>query len=265
MCPYQYYQIMKHSKDKKQWRYQMVHEALEHGIKPTARTSHTGPVIVRKWLNRFKTEGYPGLNDLSSRPHYSPNETSRDLKEHVIMLKGKYKRLGAEQVKILEDLPMSPKTMRKIWRDAGISSRKRRKKHVTKNNLREVKKRYKLFERMGEDTKDLIDIPEYWPQMKSLNLPKVQYTFREISTGILFLGFANQRSLTHSVLFAVYINHFLKKFNALPDQSIRQTDNGSEYIGSWNAKEPSDYTLAIRIFTWPTPHNDPPRGSHLAV
>ena len=135
--------------------------------------------------------------------------------------------------------------MRKIWRNAGISSRKRRKKHVTKNNLREIKKQYKLFERMGEDTKDLIDIPEYWPQMKSLNLPKVQYTFREISTGILFLGFANQRSLTHSVLFAIYINHFLKKFNVLPDQSIRQTDNGSEYIGSWNAKEPSDYTLAI--------------------
>ena len=81
--------------------------------------------------------------------------------------------------------------------------------------------------------------------MKTLNLPKVQYTFREISTGILFLGFANNRSLTHSVLFATYINHFLKKFNALPETSKRQTDNGSEYIGSWNAKNPSDYTLTI--------------------
>jgi len=245
MCPYQYYQIMQISKDKKHWRYQMVQKALDDGIKPAARTFHTSPPVVRKWVKRFKTEGYTGLNDQSRKPHYSPNETSRDLKEHAIMLKGKYKRLGAEQIKILEDFPMSPKTMRKIWRDAGISSRKRRKKHVTKNNLREVKKQYKLFERMGEDTKDLIDIPEYWPQMKSLNLPKVQYTFREISTGILFLGFANNRSLTHSVLFAIYINHFLKKFNVLPDQSIRQTDNGSEYIGSWNAKEPSDYTLAI--------------------
>ena len=98
---------------------------------------------------------------------------------------------------------------------------------------------------MGEDTKDLDDIPEYWPQMKSLNLPKVQYTFREISCGILFLGFANQRSLTHAHLFAIYINHFLKKFNALPKNSSRQTDNGSEYIGAWNAKHLSAYTLAI--------------------
>ena len=98
---------------------------------------------------------------------------------------------------------------------------------------------------MGEDTKDLCDIPEYYIPMKTLNLPKVQYTFREISCGILFLGFANQRSLTHAHLFAVYINHFLKKFNALPQESRRQTDNGSEYIGSWNAKNPSAYTLAI--------------------
>ncbi len=245
MCPYQYYQIMKISKDKKHIRYQMVQHALKHGIKPTARKFHTSPNVVRKWIKRLDSKGYLGLNDQSRRPHYSPNETSRDLKEHAIILKGKYKRLGAEQIKTLEDFPMSPKTMRKIWRNAGISSRKRRKKHITKNNLREVKKRYRLFERMGEDTKDLIDIPEYWPQMKSFNLPKVQYTFREISTGILFLGFANNRSLTHSVLFAIYINHFLKKFNALPNSSIRQTDNGSEYIGSWNAKEPSDYTLAI--------------------
>ncbi|MCK5128141.1 MAG: hypothetical protein KAR42_17935, partial [candidate division Zixibacteria bacterium] len=132
-----------------------------------------------------------------------------------------------------------------IWRNASIPSRKRPKKHVTKNNLREIKKQYKLFERMCEDTKDLIDIPEYWIPMKTLNLPKVQYTFREVSCGPLFLGFANQRSLTHSVLFATYINHFLKMYNALPDKSTRQTDNGSEYIGAWNAKEPSDYTLAI--------------------
>jgi hypothetical protein len=245
MCPYKYYHIMKDSKDKKQWRYQMVQKALNDGIKLTARVFHTSPPVVRKWLKRFKSQGYYGLNDASHRPHHSPNETPSYLKEHIIMLKGKYKRVGAEQIKILEDVPRCSKTMRKIWRNANIPSRKRPKKHVTKNNLREVKKQYKLFERMVEDTKDLIDIPEYWPQMKTLNLPKVQYTFREVSCGPLLLGFASQRSLTHSVLFAIYINHYLKKFNALPKQSSRQTDNGSEYIGAWNAKHPSDFTLAI--------------------
>lgn len=236
---------MRHSKDKKQWRYQMVQKALEDGTKPTARAFHTSPPVLRKWLRRFKAQGYPGLNDLSRKPHCSPNETPLDLKERVIQLKVKYKRMGAEQIKVIEDIKLSAKTMRKIWKQSGVPSRRRRKKYITKNNLREIKKQYKLFERTVEDTKDLYDIPEYWPQMKTRNLPIIQYTFREISTGILFLGFANERSLTHAHLFAIYINHFLKKFNALPENSIRQTDNGSEYIGSWSAKNPSAYTLAI--------------------
>lgn len=247
MCPYKYYHVMKQSKDKKQWRYPMVQKAMEDGIKPTAKAFHTSPPVVRKWLERFQSEGYSGLNDHSHRPHHSPRETPSHLKEHIVNLRKTYKRLGAEQIKTLENIDLNPKTIRKIWRQAGCSSRRRPKKHVTKNNLREVKKRFALFEKMGEDTKDLFDIPEYYFQMKTLNLPKCQYTFREISCGILFLGFANSRSLTHTHLFAIYINHFFKKFKALPEdkQSVRQTDNGSEYIGAWNAKKSSAYTRAI--------------------
>jgi hypothetical protein len=238
---------MKHSKDKKQWRYQMVQQALAKGIKPTARLFHTSTLVVRKWLRRFKTDGYTGLADRSHRPHHSPRETSQPIKDHVIALKGKYKRLGAEQIRILENLSLAPKTIRKIWRDAKFPSRKRPKKHITKNNLRAVKKLLPLFQFAMEDTKNLMDIPEYYLQAKLLNLPKVQYTYREISCGILFLGFANELSLTHAQFFATYINHFLKKFKALPETSVRQTDNGSEYIGSWNAKESSAYTRAIEL------------------
>jgi transposase-like protein len=261
MCPYQYYQIMRQSKDKKHIRYQMVKMALTKGVKPAARAFNTSPNVVRKWRDRFTHGNYQALNDLSRRPHHSPNETPDEMKQYIINLrKNTYKRLGAEQVKTKEKLSMAPKTIRKIWRQANLPSRKRPKKHVTKNNLREVKKRYKLFERMGEDTKDLIDIPEYWPQMKKLNLPKIQYTFREISTGILFLGFANNRSLTHSFLFAIYINRFLKKFNALPNLSIRQTDNGSEYTGGPWATEPSDYTKAIESIPGQSHHTIKPRA-----
>ena len=245
MCPYKYYHIMKQSKDKKPWRYQIARKALEIGVKPTARLFHTSPFVVRTWRDRFKSEGYSGLADHSRRPHYSPRETPQYIKDHIIALKDKYKRLGAEHIRILEELPQAPKTIRKIWREAGIPSRKRRKKHVTKNNLRAVKKLFQLFEHAMEDTKDLMDIPEYYLQAKLLNLPKVQYTYREVSCGVLFLGFANELSLSHANLFAIYINHFLKKFNALPDNATRQTDNGSEYIGSWNAKNPPAYTLTI--------------------
>ena len=245
MCPYKYYHIMRTSKDKKHWRYVMVQKALKDGVKPAARAFNTTPNVVRKWLKRFNNDGYSALSDRSHKPHISPRETPQETKVFIINLRKRYKRMGADQIKTVEDLSMAPKTIRKIWRDAGCSSRKRPKKHVTKNNLRAIKKAYKLFERMGEDTKELDDIPEYYWQMKKHNLPVIQYTFREISCGILGLGFASCKSLIHAQLFAIYINHYLRKYNALPVQSVRQTDNGSEYIGSWKAKESSIYTKAI--------------------
>jgi len=246
MCPLSYYQIMRNCKDKRAHRYQMAQYALAHGVKPAARVFGTSPPVVRKWLTRFKERGYAGLVDLSRRPHHSPRATIQSVKDHIVALKSKYRRLGAEQVRTLEELTQAPKTIRKFWREAGVARGRRKKKYLVKQNLREVKKRFYLFQQSCEDTKDLIDIPEYWPQMKRLNLPTVQYTRREISCGILFLGFANERSLIHATLFAAYINHQMTKYKALPEDSARcQTDNGSEFCGSWNAKEPSAYTRAI--------------------
>ena len=247
MCPLQYYQTMRNCKDKRAHRYQMIQYALSHGVKPTAKVFGTSPLVVRKWLKRFKETGYEGLLDLSRKPHHSPRATPQSIKDHIVGLQKKYRRLGAKQVKTLENLSQAPKTIRKFWREAGVSNRRRRKKYITKQNLREVKKKFYLFQQSCEDTKDLFDIPEYWPQMKRLNLPVVQYTRREISCGILFLGFANERSLIHATLFASYINHQMAKYKALPkDDSARcQTDNGVEYCGSWNAKEPSAYTKMV--------------------
>jgi putative transposase len=260
MCPYPWYQVMRLSKDKKQQRYQMAVYAKEHGIKPAARIYATGPKTVRKWLRRFDTGGYQALEDISRRPHHSPNKTPQDVIREIVGYKAEYKRLGAEQIKVLEDVKESAKTMRKIWRENGVSSRKRRKKHVTKQNLREIKKQFELFERVCEDTKDLDDIPEYWPQMMRLRLPKVQYTFREISCGVQFLGFAEERSLTHATLFAEYINEHLKKYGLIIETGVRQTDNGSEYCGSWSAKAPSAYTLAIEKAE--LVHGTIPPGAH---
>ncbi len=260
MCPYPWYQVMRLSKDKKQQRYQMVIYAREHGVKPAARLYATTPKTVRKWLLRFVNGGYQSLADRSRRPHHSPRQVPEDDQKHIVKLKGKYKRLGADQVKTLEKLPTSAKTIRKIWRKNDVSSRKRRKKHVTKQNLREIKKRFALFERSCEDTKDLVDIPEYWTQMMDNGLPKVQYTFREVSCGVQFLGFANERSLMHAMLFTEYINEHLKRYGLIVENGIRQTDNGSEYIGAWSAKNPSAYTLAIE--SEKLVHGTIPPGAH---
>ncbi len=245
MCPIGYYQIMRNCTDKKQQRYQIVVFAEENGVKPTARVFNTSPPVVRKWRDRYKKEGYEGLKDRSRRPLNSPRATTEEEKKKIVKLKKKYKRLGAIQVKRLENVDKCPRTIRKIWSEAGVGRNRKRKKHKTKQNLREVKKRYKLYEKACEDTKDLDDIPEYYIEMKKNKLPIVQYTHREVSTGIQFLAYANERSLTYSTLFASYINEHLEKYNLLPAESTRQTDNGSEYIGSWNAKKDSSYTREI--------------------
>jgi len=245
MCPIGYYQIMRNCTDKKQHRYQMVVYAQKNGVKETSRIFNTSPPVVRKWRDRYRNEGYAGLEDRSRRPLNMPMETPEAEKRKIVKLRKRYKRMGAEQVKRVEDLEQSAVTIRKIWREAGVSRRRRRKKYKTKQNLREIKKRYKLYEKVCEDTKDLDDIPEYYMQMKKKRLPVVQYTHREVSTGVQFLAFADERSLTHATLFAKYVNQHLEKHKLLPEKSIRQTDNGSEYIGSWNAKEDSSYTKCV--------------------
>lgn len=174
-----------------------------------------------------------------------PNAMPEAEKEFIIECGRKYGQDGADPVNRLEGIDRSAKTIRKIWREAGVGGRRRRKKYRTKQNLREAKKRFKLFEKACEDTKDPQDILEYYWDVKSSGLPKFQYTFREVSCGLQFLGYADELSLTHATLFAEYVNAHLEKHDLLPEVSIRQTDNDGEYIGSWNAKSPSSYTKEI--------------------
>ncbi len=85
----------------------------------------------------------------------------------------------------------------------------------------------------------------------------IKETGKEVSCGILFLGFANELSLIHSTLFAKYINYHLLRYKVLIEIAhYRQTDNGSEYYGSWNARSPSAYTRAIESL---------PRQAHTTI
>jgi hypothetical protein len=190
-------------------------------------------------------EGYRGLEERSRRPRRSPLATPPEERKYLVGLKARYKRLGADQIKTIEHLSRSARTIRKIWREEGVSSRKRRKKHRTKHNLREMKRRWRLFQQIAEDTKDLWDIPEYYLEMKALGIPRIQYTARDVTTGLLFMGFAQERSLTNSVLFAEYLNEGLRHYGVDLSRTRRQTDHGSEYIGHVMAKEPSAYTKTV--------------------
>jgi transposase-like protein len=258
MCPYRYYSLMRISKDPKRIRYQMVMSVDRVGIKQTARDFHASRNTVRKWWRRWQQEGYRGLQELSRRPRHSPLAVDKQERQQLVALKGKYKRLGADQIRIREHLSRSARTIRKIWRQEGVSSRRRRKKTRTKQNLRAMKRGWRLFQQIGEDTKNLCDIPEYYLQMKSLGLPTIQYTARDVTTGLLFMGFAQERSLTNSVLFAEYLSQCLRMYGVHLSRTTRQTDNGSEYIGHVTAKEPSAYTRTVEKVTGQRHQTIPP-------
>jgi transposase len=245
MCPYTYYTVMRTSKDPRQMRYRMVLSVERLGIKQTARTFRASRNTVRKWYRRWSLGGYEALEEVSRRPRHSPMAVPEAERRALVTLKHTYKRMGADQVKIREHLTRSPRTIRKVWRQEGFS-RRRRKKTQTKQNLREMKRRWRLFQQIGEDTKDLCDIPEYYIQMKALSLPTIQYTARDVTSGILFMGFAQERSLTYATLFAQYINTALRDCGVDLSKTTRQTDHGSEYIGCATAKYASSpYTRAV--------------------
>ena len=237
----------------------MVKYAKAHGIKPTALVYATSPQTVRKWLRRYDGT-LNSLVDRSRRPRRSPNKLAKAAEERIIKLKRK-SRMGCRRLKYEFDLPYSLKAIHRVCREAGVLCKRRRRKHATKNYLRKVKKHWRFCQQIDIDTKDLCDIPEYWPAMKHLGLPRYQYTTREVSTGLQFLGYSNEHALVYATLFADRIIRHLKKCGVDLSQTTWQSDNGSEFIGSWQAKNDSRFTQMIER----TPgqiHKTIPPGAH---
>ncbi len=257
MCPLKYYTNMRQSKDPRYIRYEMVGYARDHGVKPAARAFNTTPKTVRKWLRRWQPGSLRGLEDQSRAPKSRKLKIDPRERQKAIELKKKLKSWGALRIKREYGLKISEKAIRKTWRQEGLMRRKRRK-HKTKNDLREIKAKWNLFEQTDLDTKHLYDIPEYWSQMKMFNLPKYQYTAREVVSGLQLVGYASECTLTYADLFAEIILDHLKMCGVdLADCRI-QTDNGTEFIGAWSAKKPSKFTKTVESVEGLTHHTIPP-------
>jgi transposase InsO family protein len=52
-----------------------------------------------KWLYRYQGEGREALNDLSRRPHYSPNQTAPQIEEAIIRLRQNHPAWGARKLR----------------------------------------------------------------------------------------------------------------------------------------------------------------------
>jgi transposase-like protein len=246
MPPIAYYTVAR-GKDqtvKYEIRHSMVMLALKQGIRPTARYYGVTRNTVRKWLRRYQETRIDGLQDRSRAPHHVPHKTSVMVEKKVLRLKRKLKRFGSRRL-VRDYAPgCSHGAFDRICREHKLLRRRKRKRD-RRNDLRAIKARYGFGRRNCNDTKHLNDIAEYWPQARKLRLPWYQYSHRDVRTGTMFLGFADELSLSHAAVFTeVLVAWYLLHGVRLRD-GVWLHDGGSEYIGSWQAKEPSAFQRVL--------------------
>ena len=225
-------------------RLELVRYAREHGIKPAARQFGTTVRTVRKWLRRWEPGSLRGLADHSRAPHHPRQGITQGQRRQAVRLKRKLPSWGASRMKRDFSLALSEKALRRIWQEEGLLKRKRRK-HKTKQCLREVKRAWRLFEQTSVDTKDLCDIPELWAQAQALGLPRYQYTAREVTSGWHYVSYAQECTLAYSKLFAEVVLAHLRACGVRFRDSRLQTDNGCEFVGNWQSKSDSEFTKAV--------------------
>ena len=216
-------------------RLRLVQSARQIGIKPTARLFQTTVPTVRKWLRRYPQQGPRGLLARSRAPLHQPNKTSPQLEQQAVALRQQLPTFGARRLIRAFDLPLSHRALERIWRQHGLLH-KRRRKYQRKQDLAHIKAQWRVFQQISADTKDLGDIPHYWPQAQTLQLPAVQYTARDVRSGLLFWAFAQHRSSSASAVFAARIQQHLQRCGVCLRDLVWQTDNGGEFIASFDRK-----------------------------
>lgn len=92
-----------------------------------------------------------------------------------------------------------------------LAPAQRQRKYQRKQDLAHIKATWRIFQQISADTKDLNDIPRYWPQTQAFDLPAVEYTAREVRSGLLFWAFAQRRSAAASSVFAARIQQHLDR------------------------------------------------------
>ena len=226
-------------------RKSIVLEAQQRGIKPTARKFHMSKNTVKLWLKRFQSEGNDGLIDRRNGPETIPHKTSQEEENKIIEYRLKASCYGARRLKYFFNLHPSVGAIHRIIKAKGLTARRRRK-YQKKNDLREVKAKYLSLEKVQMDIKYLTDIPPYWEQMQKLGLPRFQYTIRDVKSGMLFLGYADEISVEKAIKM---LEHLLGKIAPyFPGKMKVQTDNGVEFSGTTRRYERNYFIRAVEGF-----------------
>ena len=227
-----YFDLVREMKDAYNHRLRLVESVKEYGIKPTARLLATTVPTVRKWWWRYQQQGPSSLIEKPRARHRQPQKTPPTLEAQLVELRKTLPTFGARRLIRKFALPISHGPLERIWREHGLME-KRCRKYQRKQDLAHIKARWALFQQISADTKDLDGLPHYWQQAQRLHLPIVQYTAREIRSGLLFWAFAQQRCAAASAVFAARIQRHLDRYGISLRDLVWQTDNGGEFKGDF--------------------------------
>ena len=161
----------------------------------------------------------------------------------MVELKRRYFTFSAGRLKELFDLPLSCGAMYRIWREHGLI--KKKKKYQRQRDLREVKRGYKVLEKLVVDTKRLDDIVELYPVYYRYRLPWYEFSARDIRTGGVWIFYVCERSLTNAVIFLKLLGRHLLSCGVDLKKVVIHTDNGGEFVGSSKKKEPSEFVRLV--------------------
>jgi len=225
----------------------VVLEAIKNGIKPTVRRHAIARNTIRTWLRRFRISGNEGLKDQRNGPDHIPHKTSQAIEAQVIAARREAPCYGPKRLQFFFKLSCSKGAIQRILKVHHLTRKNRKKKHK-KQDLRQIKQEYKSLSHIQMDVKHLRDMPNYWGQQKEFQLPKYQYTMRDVKSGMLFLGFSDELSeLNARTMVEQLLQHLYSHLPFPMQEIIIQTDNGAEFGGT-NRKTISPFTKLIENY-----------------
>lgn len=230
-----YYSIIKDMSNKFSLRLRMVEYALRYDISKASREYKTTRKTIRKWVKRYLKEGLRGLKDKKKTPQNIPHKIKPVDEARIVELRQQHPSWGPIRLIERYHVKGSNGSVNRIIKQNNLI-RPKRKRWQKRKDLSELKKNMEFFAFSQIDTKDLSDIYQYWPFMKRLNLPRYEFTLRELSTGLTFYAYADENTSTNASLFARYVIEHLKGYGIHTARILWQTDNGSEFIGSVRKK-----------------------------
>lgn len=242
-------------------RLAMVKRYLETGnISLVAKEFRTTRKTVRKWINRF-SGAMSSLMNLSRAPKRPYRYIAERTEQLLVQFRKQHPSLGYDYIhhylldQGCEEIP-SKSTCYAIWCKHNLLP-KHKKKHEKKKDLRAIKSKYKPFEKIQIDVKELKDIPNILEQSLAIGakvqkelpvtygLPMYQYTARDVKTGALFVASAYTHNRHTAAIFADRVLTHLSNHCIVP--RVIQTDNGTEFV---NTRDATDETpLFIQVVT----------------